>query len=155
MPCVGSGHENSRRIRQSAENRPHVIGKCDRPGPSRRKVNVFECGIEAAYSLFQPRKMEERLRKVVTFGPLAAIDRLPRLCAIRDVVAEAKLCRADRIEHPPRAPLDAVRDHGGHAMFTGRDGSIRYVEGNGLCRLHCPVNVGGGPATNVLISEAL
>jgi hypothetical protein len=34
-------------------------------------------------------------------------------------------------------------------MLTTRDGTIRAVEGNGLRSLHCPVNIGGIPATNV------
>jgi hypothetical protein len=34
-------------------------------------------------------------------------------------------------------------------MLTTRDGTIRDVEGNGLRSLHCPVNIGGIPATNV------
>jgi glycosyltransferase involved in cell wall biosynthesis len=34
-------------------------------------------------------------------------------------------------------------------MLTTRDGTISAVEGNGLRSLHCPVNIGGIPATNV------
>jgi glycosyltransferase involved in cell wall biosynthesis len=34
-------------------------------------------------------------------------------------------------------------------MLTERDGTITAMEGNGLRSLHCPVNIGGIPATNV------
>jgi glycosyltransferase involved in cell wall biosynthesis len=34
-------------------------------------------------------------------------------------------------------------------MLTGGDGTITAMEGNGLRSLHCPVNIGGIPATNV------
>jgi len=34
-------------------------------------------------------------------------------------------------------------------MLTTGDGTISAVEGNGLRSLHCPVNIGGIPATNV------
>src|SRR5439155_925525 len=56
--------------------------------------------------------MEERLREVVTRGTLAAINGLPCLGAIRNVVAEAELRRADRIQYPAGAPLHALRNHG-------------------------------------------
>lgn len=35
-------------------------------------------------------------------------------------------------------------------MLTDGDGTITAMEGNGLRSLHCPVNIGGIPATNVL-----
>ena len=67
-------------------------------------------------ALFDAREMEERLREVVTRGTLAAVDGLPCLGAVRNVVAESKLRRPDRVEHPARTPLHLLGDHG----FTTR-----------------------------------
>src|SRR5213592_1932973 len=61
--------------------------------------------------LFEAGEVEERLRQVVAAGPLAAVDLLPRLGAVRHVVAEPEVAGADRVEHPAGPSLDELRNH--------------------------------------------
>ena len=67
--------------------------------------------VARAVPFLDPGEMEERLGEVVSGRPLAAVDLLPRLGAIRNVVAEPELARADRVEHPARPPLDRLGNH--------------------------------------------
>ena len=47
------------------------------------------------------------------------------------------------------ATSSSYRDATACVMLTVGDGTIRAMPGNGLRSLHCPVNIGGIPATNV------
>ena len=67
--------------------------------------------IPCPVSLLDPGEVKERLREVITLGPLPTLDLLPRLGAVGHVVTEAEIARADRVEHPARPPLDAFGNH--------------------------------------------
>src|SRR5436190_20853745 len=81
------------------------------------RIEARPCGEEAPVpvasrtALFSAGEVEERLGEFVTVRPLTALDRVPRFRAKRNVVAEAHLRRADRVEHPTRAPLHALGNH--------------------------------------------
>src|SRR5436190_7952150 len=66
--------------------------------------------VTRAVPLLHTRKMEEAGGEVVA-GQFPALDLLPRLRVIGDVVAEAELGRADRVENPARTALDLLGDH--------------------------------------------
>ena len=61
--------------------------------------------VAGAVALLHAREVEERRGQVVG-GALAAVDLLPRLDVVWDVVAEADFVRADRVEHPAGAAVD-------------------------------------------------
>ena len=77
------------------------------PRPFRAEAPVL---VARAVPLLHARKMEEAGGDVVA-GQFAALELLPRLRVIGDVVAEAELGRADRVEHPARAALDLLGNH--------------------------------------------
>src|SRR4029450_1857321 len=89
------------------------------PEPFERRIERVEtrgCCSEAVVlvpqpvALLDPGKVEERLGEVVSLRSLTALDLLPRLGPVRQVVAEAEIARADRVEHPARPSLDRGRD---------------------------------------------
>src|SRR5438067_134533 len=90
---------------QSFERRIEWIER--RPSCAEAAVRVA-----AALDFLDPRELEERLGEVVTDRTLPAFDRVPGIFAKRNGVAEADVARADRIEHPARAPLDPLGNHG-------------------------------------------
>ncbi|TML02355.1 MAG: hypothetical protein E6G36_12020 [Actinobacteria bacterium] len=63
-------------------------------------------------ALLDAGEMEERLGEPVPGRALAALDLLPGRGVIGNVVSEAELRRADRVEHPAGPALDVCRDHG-------------------------------------------
>ncbi len=67
--------------------------------------------IPRAAPLLEARQMEERDGYVVALRLYALRDLLPGALVVGNVVAEAELCRPDRVEHPPRPALDLRRDH--------------------------------------------
>jgi hypothetical protein len=74
--------------------------------------------IAGACPLLDPREMEERLGKIVTRRPLAALDLLPGPRVVRKVVAEAELPRAERVENPTGSSLDRLWDHESALLIT-------------------------------------
>ena len=77
-------------------------------GPLGAKAAVLVAG---TVSLLDAGKMEEAVGEVVADRSLAAIDLLPGSGVVRQVVAEAELGRADRVEHPARTSFDDGRNH--------------------------------------------
>ena len=66
--------------------------------------------VARALPLLDAGEVEERLGELVAVGPLSPLDLLPGLGPVGNVVAEADLAGADRVEHPARLPLDRFRD---------------------------------------------
>jgi len=74
--------------------------------------------VARAFSLLDAGEVKERLGQVVRIGTLAALDLLPGLGPVGNVVPEAELRRADGIQHPACAPLDGSGDHGSALRAT-------------------------------------
>src|SRR5690348_18026388 len=88
-------------------------------------------------ALLHAREMEKRLRDVVARRSLTARERFPCVGAVRNVVAEPEVVRSDRIEHPPRAPLDLRRGHGRTTRLQCTNADL------GSSRAHIPSTYGG------------
>src|SRR6185312_7428473 len=96
--------------------------------------------VTRAVPLLDAGKMEEAVREVVANGSLAAIDLLLGGGVVRQVVAEAELGRADRVEHPARTSFDDGRNHRS-ALRTTR--ARCTAPGFGSSRAKTPSTYGG------------
>ena len=65
-----------------------------------------------------PCELEERFGELVAGRPFAAVDLLPRLGPIGQIVAEPELCHPDRVEYPPSPALVTRGDHGSALRTT-------------------------------------
>jgi hypothetical protein len=66
--------------------------------------------VARAVALLDAGEVEERLGELVALRALSALDLRPGLFAVRKVVAEPDVSRADRVEDPARPPLDGLRN---------------------------------------------
>jgi hypothetical protein len=66
--------------------------------------------VARAVALLDSGKVEERGGEVVV-RLLAAVDLLPRGGVVGNVVAEAEVARADRVEHPAGTAIDLLGNH--------------------------------------------
>src|SRR5262249_39352015 len=115
----------------------HVVRECDGERPvceaellaqalkgRIERIEPRPLGAEAAVlvprpvALFDPREMEEAGGELV-LRKLTPPNQLPGLRVVRDIVAEADLRRADRVEHPARAAFD-LRGYHVTALRTTR-----------------------------------
>src|SRR5919204_1266990 len=119
-------------------------------GPRSAEATVL---VARSADLLQAREMEERIGEVVALWPFEPFDRIPRILAIRHVVAEADLRRADRVEDPARPPLDSFGDQlsaalAKRAAWTNAGfGSSRANTASTYGGLR---NTGGSPASRVI-----
>src|SRR5882724_8108766 len=82
------------------------------------RVETRPLGAEAAMLVpracipfLDTREVEEAFGYVVALGAFAALDSLPSVLGVRQIVTEADFGRADRIQHPPGATLDRRGNH--------------------------------------------
>ena len=125
-PCSGSAEPDAR----PAQGRVDVVRERDLQaivGHPETAAEALERGVERietrplrteasvlvpqAVALLDASEMEEPGRDLVVRRQLAALDLFPGGRVVGDVVSEAELCRADRVEHPAGAALDACRNH--------------------------------------------
>src|SRR5439155_7293658 len=82
------------------------------------RIEIRPLGTEAAVlvpragiPLLDPREVEEAFGNVVPLGAFAALDSLPRVCVVWQIVTEADIGCPDRIQHPPGTTLDRRGNH--------------------------------------------
>jgi len=76
--------------------------------------------VTRARVLLDARQMVERLRELVPLGALVSLDTLPGLGAIGQIVSEAEIAGADRVENPAGLALDSRGDRAQKSPLTSR-----------------------------------
>src|SRR5439155_15553843 len=82
------------------------------------RIETRPLGTEAAVlvpradiPLLDAREVEEAFGYVVVVGTFAALDSLPRICVVRQIVTKADIGCANGIEDPSRSTLDRWWNH--------------------------------------------
>jgi hypothetical protein len=73
--------------------------------------------VASAVPLLDAGEVEERGGEGIGWK-LAALDLLPRLGVVGDVVTDPEVAGADRVEHPAGSPLHPFGDHGSTLRAT-------------------------------------
>src|SRR5207247_9386551 len=85
-------------------------GRVERVQARRRRAKAAVL-VTRTRALLDPREMEERLRELVPVRTLAALDELPGLGAVGEVIPEPDVRGTHRVEYPARPALDSPRAH--------------------------------------------
>ena len=92
-----------------------------------RRVERVEAGgrgrepavlVARSFQLLETSQVKERLGEIVAVGAFTSVDLLPRSLLVGNVVAEAQVVAAERVEYPAGAPFDGRRDQRSAALRT-------------------------------------